>query len=110
MNRKATIRPSSGNVFADLELRGSADLPLQAELGRLVYLRIKHLGLTQTEAADRLGLKQPDVSKLMNGKHTGFSIERLFRFLNAMDQDVRITISEKPSRVQRSATVRVEAA
>lgn len=110
MKRKEPIHPSTGNVFADLELRGAADLPLQAELARLVYLRIRHLGLTQAQAADRLGLKQPDVSKLMNGRHTGFSAERLFRFLNAMDQDVRITISEKPTRVRRSATVRVEAA
>jgi predicted XRE-type DNA-binding protein len=110
MKRKIAIHPSSGNVFADLELPGAEDLPVQAELARQVYLRIKQLGLTQVDAALLLGLKQPDVSKLMSGRHTGFSAERLFRFLNALDEDIEIVIRQRPARSRRSATVRVVAA
>lgn len=44
---------------------------------------IKELGLTQTRAAERLGLSQPDVSKLMAGRHTGYSVDRLLHLLNA---------------------------
>jgi len=104
------VHQSSGNVFADLSLPDAADLPIQAELSRLIYLQIKRLGLTQVQAAERLDIKQPDVSKLMNGRHTGFSAERLFRFLNALDQDVQIIVRPRPPRTQRTATMKVVAA
>ena len=107
---KIPIHESSGNVFADLGLRDAGALPIQAELVRRVYVRIRELGLTQAQAAERLGLKQPDVSKLMNGRHTGFSAERLFRLLNALDQDVEIIIRKKPARERREARVSVVAA
>jgi len=107
MPRQALIRPSRENVFADLHLPDADDLPIQAELTRLIYLRVKELGLTQVETAARLGLKQPDVSKLMNGRHSGFSAERLFRFLNALGQDIQIVIRQKPPRARRNATVSV---
>lgn len=108
MKGKIRIHAGSGNVFADLGLPDAEGLSIQAELTRLIYLRLSQLGLTQVQAARRLGLKQPDVSKLMNGRHTGFSAERLFRLLNALDQDVRIVVTPKPSR--RRATVTVAAA
>ena len=104
------VHASGGNVFADLGLPDAADLPIQAELSRLIYLQIQRLGLTQVQAAALLGLKQPDVSKLMNGRHTGFSAERLFRLLNALDQDIRVIVRQKPPRAQRTATMTVVAA
>lgn len=88
MSAKIAIHSSSGNVFADLGFPDADDLSVQAELARLIFLRIKQMGLSQTQAAHRLGVKQPDVSRLMNGRHTGFSAERLFRLLNALDQDI----------------------
>jgi len=110
MSRKIPIHASSGNVFADLNLPDAADLPIQAELARLIHLQIKRLGLRQVEAAARLGLKQPDVSKLINGRHTGFSAERLFRLLNALDQDIRIVVGPKPFGVRRRGIMNVVAA
>jgi predicted XRE-type DNA-binding protein len=110
MKRKIPVHASTGNVFGDLGFFDAEDLSIQAELTRLIYLRIKQLGLKQTQAATRLGLQQPDISKLMNGRHTGFSAERLFRFLNALDQDIEIIIRKKPSRARRSGTLSVVAA
>jgi predicted XRE-type DNA-binding protein len=100
----------SGNVFADLGLPDADNLSVQAELARLIFLRLRELGWTQTDAARRLGLRQPDVSKLMNGRFTGFSAERLFRLLNALDQDIEIIVRPKPARVRRSGTLNVVAA
>jgi len=56
---------------------------------------------TQQEAAKRLGIGQPDLSRLMNGNVRGFSEARLERLLVSMDLVVRITVStpgrnEKP--------------
>ena len=41
-----------------------------------------------------LGLPEPD--ELFAGKLAGFSMERLIRFLNALDRDVRIVVSPEP--------------
>jgi predicted XRE-type DNA-binding protein len=46
------------------------------------------------EAAELLGTTQPKVSELVRGRLSGFSIERLFRFLNALGMKVRIHVSE----------------
>ncbi|NEO65990.1 MAG: XRE family transcriptional regulator, partial [Moorea sp. SIO4G2] len=53
-------------------------------------------GMTQAAAAKVLGVDQPKVSALINGKLAGFSIVRLFRFLNALGQDVEIVVKTKP--------------
>ena len=51
---------------------------------------------------------EPDVSKLMNGRHTGFSVDRLLTLLNALDVDVDIVVRPKPSsRTVRAGVVRV---
>lgn len=110
MKREPMIRHGSGNVFFDLDFSDAEDLSLQAELTRLIYLRIRELGLTQVQAAKRLGLKQPDVSKLMGGRHSGFSAERLFRALTALDEDIEIIVRRKPARARRKGRVRFVAA
>jgi predicted XRE-type DNA-binding protein len=48
--------------------------------------------LTQARAAKLLGIDQPKVSALLRGKLSGFSIDRLFRFLNALGRDVEIVV------------------
>ena len=46
------------------------------------------------KATDVLGIKQPDVSELTQGKRLDhYSVERLMRFLSMLDQNVTITVS-----------------
>ncbi len=49
---------------------------------------LKARGLKQVEAAELFGVRQPDVSKMLRGEFRQFSVERLLRFLLALDQDV----------------------
>ncbi|HSU66034.1 MAG TPA: XRE family transcriptional regulator, partial [Tepidisphaeraceae bacterium] len=56
---------------------------------------LRSLNLTQVRAAERLGISQPDVSKLMSGRHAGFSIDRLLSLLNALDVDIDIVVRPK---------------
>ena len=56
---------------------------------------IEERKLTQKEAGVILNASQPKVSALRNGRLEGFSIERLFSFLRALDQDVDIVIHPK---------------
>jgi predicted XRE-type DNA-binding protein len=52
--------------------------------------------LTQVAAAALLGIDQPKVSALFNGRLANFSSERLMRLSTALGQDVDITIRTKP--------------
>jgi predicted XRE-type DNA-binding protein len=73
-----------------------------------IHHQIKELGLTQVKAAERLGVSQPDVSKLMNGRHTGYSVDRLLALLNALEVDIDIVIRPKHhGRTIRPGVVRV---
>ncbi len=98
-----------GNVFEDLDLPQSGELLVKAELTRQIYGIIKRRKMTQTAAADLLGLKQPDVSALIRGRFTGFSADRLMQLLTALDRDVKIVIKRKP-RSRKQARISVEAA
>jgi predicted XRE-type DNA-binding protein len=90
----AGVTRGSGNVFADLGFApGEArELQVKAELTRQIYNRIKAMGLTQVQAGERLGIGQPDVSKLMNARFTGYSTDRLIALLNALEIDVDIVL------------------
>jgi predicted XRE-type DNA-binding protein len=62
--------------------------------------------LTQVEAASLLGIQQPDVSDLMRGKLSRFSIARIERFLNALDLEIRIQVGPRPpGKAQAGLTV-----
>lgn len=100
------IEESTGNVFADLGLEDAADLTTRAQLAHRIGEVIRDRGLTQLDAADVLGATQPIVSKLVNGQLHGFSLERLLRFLNALDQDVEIVVGGR-SRGRGRAETRV---
>ena len=86
------VREGSGNVFADLGLRNPKDRLMKADLAHRICQVIASRGLTQTSAAKLMGLDQPKISALRQGKLKGFSAERLFRFLNDLGQEVEITI------------------
>jgi len=97
---------SSGNVFADLGLRRADELLAKAALANQIASIVSHRHLTQVETARVLGTGQPKVSELLAGKLDGFSMERLIRYLNALDRDVQIVVTPKP-RSRDHATVRV---
>src|SRR5207302_1204216 len=86
------VTRGSGNVFADLRFPDAAELKVKAALTRQIVNRIKEFGLTQVQAGARLGISQPDVSKLINGRYTGYSVDRLLAILNALEVDVEIII------------------
>ena len=93
-NREST--PSSGNVFADLNLPHADDLLAKAELAAKIIAEIERRRMTQTRAAATLGVDQPKISALKQGKLSGFSIERLLRFLLLLGRDIEITVKGRP--------------
>lgn len=92
IDRPVLVERGSGNVFADLGLP-NPDLALtKAELVQRIRDLIAGRGLTQTKAADLLKLDQPKVSALVRGRVEGYTIDRLFKFLTALGQQVEITV------------------
>jgi predicted XRE-type DNA-binding protein len=66
---------------------------LKAQLTLQIYKIIKQRGLTQAQAGEILGIKQPHVSALMRNRADNFSVGRLIKFLTALGQDVQITVT-----------------
>ena len=90
--RRIKMEVGSGNIFADLGLPDAEELLLKSQIVVTLRRLIKARNLTQTEAAKRIGIGQPDLSNVMRGRFRGYSTERLMRMLTAFDQDVEITV------------------
>lgn len=73
------ITPSSGNVFVDLgfDEAEARVMALRAELMLRLSQELKAKGWTQAQAAKRLGVTQPRVSKLNKGAWQDFSLDML---------------------------------
>ena len=93
--RQSAVTGSSGNVFADLGVKEPDEALAKAELARQISGIIRSRNLSQTRAAEILGIDQPKVSALMRGRLAGFSTDRLLRMLNALGLDVEIRIQPK---------------
>ncbi len=93
---KEEFTKGSENVFADLGCVDAEEKLAKAELCFIINNIVKERKLTQKHAAKILGVDQPKISALMNGKLSGFSIERLFGFLRALDQRIDIVVSRNP--------------
>jgi predicted XRE-type DNA-binding protein len=89
---EVTFEHSSGNVFADLGLENSDELLVKADLAHAVMAIVRAHGWAQSEAADRTGLTQPDVSLLGRMKLDRFSQERLQTVLRRLGMDVEIIL------------------
>ena len=81
----------------------------EALLSHQIYKILKQRKLSQREAAETLGIAQPDVNKLMNGKYSGFSIRRLSQILNRLGRDVEIVV-KKPRKRGAAGKLTVRAA
>ena len=99
---------SSGNVFADLGFPEADEMLAKANLAIKIADILRERRLTQVQAAEILDVDQPKVSALLRGRLSGFSIERLLRFLLLLGADVSITIRPRErSRVRvRAKTAR----
>lgn len=80
------------NIFKDLGVPRPDEHLVKAQLVYKIDTILKKRRLKQSEAASLLGIKQPDVSKMLRGNFRPFSVERLLSFLVALNQDVEIVV------------------
>lgn len=86
------LEESSENIFADICVQDAEEYLAKTKLAYQINRIIKNKGLKQIEAAKLLNIDQPKISALACGRLSGFSMERLFKFLAILNQDVVIMI------------------
>ena len=96
MTNDIKFTEGSGNVFEDLGFDNPDEELAKAKLSSAIYDIIEDRKLTWEEIEIILGINQSSISLLLNGRLADFSIERLFSFLLALDQDIDIVIHPKP--------------
>src|SRR6202140_3395127 len=96
MSKEIEVEESSGNVFADIGLPNPEERLAKADLAIRIAEAIRARRLTQTRAAHILQIDQPKISRLLRGQLSGFSTERLMRFLTLLGRDVEIIVKRAP--------------
>jgi len=89
------IETSIGNVFTDLgfDEDEAQNLKVRADLMIELASLIEDRSLTQTEAADLLGVTQPRVSDLVRGKIDRFSVDSLIQMLGHAGAEVSFEVT-----------------
>lgn len=87
-----TVTRSSGNIYADLGVPNAGEHKVKAAIVRVIAEMIESQGLSQKEAGDRIGLAQPDVSKMLRGQFRGLSLEPLLSFAQHLSSDIEIKV------------------
>jgi predicted XRE-type DNA-binding protein len=107
MNNEDTVVEGSGNVFTDLGYPNAEEHQTQAKLVSQIATLIERQGLTQTEAATKLGIDQPKISAMLKGRFRGFSVYRLMCFIAALGGEVEIVTKDRHSRQVSSERIAV---
>jgi predicted XRE-type DNA-binding protein len=92
---KSKTTKSSENIFLDLGFEPAEAVVLQMRANLMADLRryIEKNGLTQVEAAKRLGIAQSRVSDLIRGKWEKFSLEMLITLETRLGRTVRVELA-----------------
>ena len=92
MPRKIEFEVGSGNIFADIGLPDAETHFLKAQIVAEIYRLTKERKLTQTAAGKRMGISQPEVSRMFKGRFREYSVDRLMAFLTTFGRDVEIRV------------------
>ena len=106
MRKLSAAKDPALNVWLQLGFPDAEEHYLKAELVLRLDKAVKSQGLTQRAAARRMGTSQPELSKILRGKFSEVSLERLMRFLTALGHRIEITI--EPAKPRRAGNVTVK--
>jgi len=92
---KKQSKKASGNIFIDLgfEPAEAAVLQMRATLMSDLRAYIEKEGLSQAEAAERLGIAQSRVSDLVRSKWEKFSLEMLITLEARLGRSVNLELA-----------------
>ena len=86
------VQRGSDNVYADLDLPDADKLKIKTGLVIEIRKAMRSGGLTQQEAAKRMGITQPKVSDMMRGDFSNLSERKLMDCLTRLGYDIEIKV------------------
>ncbi len=101
-NEQITVTSGCGNVYEDLGLPDAESMLLKAQLASTIKRILDEKDLTQTRAAEILGISQPKLSGLLRGQFRSISEAKMLECITRLGRDVQIFINpvEQPTRGQ----------
>ncbi|MDD2914037.1 MAG: helix-turn-helix transcriptional regulator [Gallionella sp.] len=90
------IQRGSTNVYADLGMADAEEMLVKAQLASKIAGIIRQRKLTQTQAAELLGITQPKLSGLLRGQFRGISETKMLECLTRLGRDVQIVVKATP--------------
>lgn len=90
----------SGNVFADFGHPNATVEQLKATLAAEIIGVLDDRNLTVRKAEEITGIAAADFSRIRKAKLDRFTIDRLMRILEQLDQDVEVQIEVHPRSLQ----------
>ncbi len=85
------FRIKSGNYLKDRDA-DPAKTRSKFFMANQIAVAVEEMGLSQSAAAEMTGLKQPDVSRIVNGNVKEYSVWRLMTTLKALGYDIGIEV------------------
>lgn len=95
------VEIGTGNVFTDLGLPNAEKLKIKSGLVFEITKAIRRLNLTQSAAAERMGIPQPKVSGMLRGDFSNLSERKLMDCLNRLGYDIEIRLKPTMDSVGR---------
>jgi predicted XRE-type DNA-binding protein len=106
MSKKSAAKDPSRNVWLQLGFPMRRSITSKRSLFLRLDKAIRSLRLTQRAAARRIGTTQPELAKILGGKFTEFSLERLMRFLASLGYRIEIKIGAGKAGSAGEVTIR----
>jgi len=90
------IEKGSTNVYADLGIENADEMLIKAQLATKIGEIIRRRKLTQTQAAELLGIPQPKLSNMLRGQFRGISETKMIECLTRLGRNVEIVVKNAP--------------
>ncbi len=114
MRRKESVDKTkshltTGSLLEDIGFEAAEvlEIKVKSEIYRELLRHIQELGLTQHELSARLAIHQPDVSNLLTGRVSKFSVGKLIKFAGRLNLGAQIRLIAPPApKVSKSVSAR----
>jgi predicted XRE-type DNA-binding protein len=96
ISEERTPRLTRGSAFDDLGFSPSEalEITVKAEIYRDLLQYIKEREFAQQELGTLLGIHQPDVSNLLNGRVAKFSVSKLIKFAGKLNLGAQVKLTK----------------
>ncbi len=104
--KQIELERGSGNAFRDVGLPNPELQHARATLAGEIMRILNKRELTNSQAAEVTGIDRADIARIRNADLAKFSIDRMIKILERLEQEIEITV--RPSRVRRRSSIEAQ--